>query len=53
MAVMLQSKLAESLAQLDRMILSYEARIELLEEENKELQEEIIKLGEDKRCKVR
>ena len=47
MAVMLQSKLSELLAQMDRMVLSYEAKIEFLEEENERLKAELNKLKEN------
>jgi len=46
MAVMLQSKFSELLAQMDRMVLSYEAKIEFLEEENGRLRAELNKLKE-------
>ena len=47
MAVMLQSKLSELLAQIDRIVLTYEAKIEFLEEENKRLRAELNELKEN------
>ena len=47
MTVMLQSRFSKLLAQMDRMALSYEAKIEFLEEENKRLRAELNKLKEN------